>query len=236
MTTCTRDTLERVIARYGDVLTAGSHPDQRACCINEARAVCLGLEWTDNPTMVGLPDIRPLNDGPWSSDAARTAAMIRLATAYDQWATWPPAQQRAVITAVVIGTVQHVISALPSLSDQVRAHCREAQTLKAAEAAAMAAEAAAWSAAACAAREAAMDAAMAVAMAAARAAGDARNAGDDCWDAFAAGVLARAAVAAGTAAGAAGDAGDAVLLMAVDLWITAAAGPANPTAERQEPT
>ena len=86
---CTVSTLEAVIESHGGVLKAGKHSiESGECCINEARALCLGLPFTDNPEAVGLPDIRSLNDGPWSNDRVRTDAMVRVATALDGWEGW----------------------------------------------------------------------------------------------------------------------------------------------------
>lgn len=182
--TCTRQTLEQVIAQHGGVLTTGCH-DASAdgpCCIMEARAVCLGLEWTDEPSVVGMPDIRPLNDARWSSDTARTEWMLKLADAYTNWATWSRERQQAVISRVVIGTVQHVIAELSPVPDAIRTRCRAVRTLdEAADAAAAAgagaAEAdAAWAAWAA---EAAAGAAEADAAGAARAAAWAARAAAD---------------------------------------------------------
>lgn len=82
MTECTTNSLAAVIAQHGGVLKRGKHnAGSGACCVLEARSACLGLPWTDDPYTVGMPDIRPLNDGPWSSDAVMTEAMMRVSNA-----------------------------------------------------------------------------------------------------------------------------------------------------------
>lgn len=148
MTTETKTPLRAVIdARFGGVLTKGQHePDGQACALEAAHAA-VGDPWSDNPGR--WPDIRPLNDGPWSSDEARTKHMIPLMEAFWDWGDWPEARRIAVVTEIVIETVRTIIAELPGLPDGVRAACRSASTLEEAErmalaaAAALAAEAAA---------------------------------------------------------------------------------------------
>src|SRR3990167_3864580 len=144
MTNCTEETLTAVIARFGGRLVPGRHAaDTGACCVLEARSVCLGIPWTDNPAAVGMPDIRALNDAPWSKAAVRTAAMIRLAAAYDRWATWPAERQTAIMSRVAIAMVREITSDLPGLPVRVVNECKPATTL----AMAWSAASAAWSAA-----------------------------------------------------------------------------------------
>ena len=143
---CTHQSLTAVIARFGGTLAAGLHPLHDACCVLEARSVCLGLPWTDDPAVLDVPDIRPLNDG--LSDDARTEAMIRLVTALDPWATWSHDRQRAVATRITIETVRQIVADLPGLPPETRHQCREVTDLAAAWAAAWAAAGdAAWAAA-----------------------------------------------------------------------------------------
>lgn len=45
-THCTTETLRDVIASHGGVLVRGAHDaGAGACCVLEARSVCLGLDW-----------------------------------------------------------------------------------------------------------------------------------------------------------------------------------------------
>ena len=130
MTTCTYDALTETLAKFGGVVTRGSHQDHGACCILEAAAVCQGLPWTDNPETVNRPDIRRLNDARWSSDALRTEHMVRLYLALEPWATWTEAQRRQYMDRVVIDTVRTLIAELPGLPDTHRAACRAVTTLE----------------------------------------------------------------------------------------------------------
>jgi len=235
--------------RFGGVLRHGSHkPDGEACAL-EAESIARGREWSDDP--VTMPDLRPLNDGPWSSDQARTDALVPVVEALWDWAEWPEARRLAWVEGVVIETVRQIIAELPELTDDVRARCRAVRTLddaaKAAEAAAKAAaaaaeaaeaaaEAAAWAAAKAAAAKAAAakaeaakaEAAKAAKAAAAKAAA-AKAAAAWAWAAAAEAEAAKAAAAAAKAAWAAAwaaaakaAAGDTVLQTACRIWIEAA--------------
>ena len=81
--TCTVDTLAAVIARHGGLLSSGAHPcsDDGPICVLEARSECLGLPWTDEPMVVGAPDLRGLNDAsllPLCDYAAQEDLVLRL--------------------------------------------------------------------------------------------------------------------------------------------------------------
>lgn len=81
-------------SRFGGVLKHGSHnPDGEACAL-EAASVARGNGWDDAPGAAGLPDIRPLNDGPWSSDEGRTRAMVPLVKALWTWPRWGETRRR----------------------------------------------------------------------------------------------------------------------------------------------
>ena len=73
-----------------------------------------------------LPDIRLLNDGPWSSDEARTHAMLRLMAALSDWRVWPASRKRAFTDRVIIRTVNRIISGIPYLPEDLRKRCRDA--------------------------------------------------------------------------------------------------------------
>jgi len=68
------------------ILKVGSHKDS-SCeqCILELCSAVLGKKWTDNPRILGLPDLRPLNDAHWTSDKIRTEQMLRVAVAIWPW-------------------------------------------------------------------------------------------------------------------------------------------------------
>ena len=192
------------------VLLAGAHAEGDQFCALEFDSQVRGRAWSDEP--VTLPDLRPLNDGPWSSNAARTAALLPVMAALWEWGEWTPDRRQRWVTQVVLETVRQIVSALPGVPDAVRETCRTATTLEEAREAARAAGAtaagAAW--AAWAAREAA---AAEAAAGAARAAGAAAGA--------AAEAAAKAAAGAARAAWAAAGA-EAVLARACQIWITAA--------------
>ena len=148
MHTCTETTIREVIARHGGVLKSGvQSPEDGQCCVLEARSLCLGMEMTDDPSLVGMPDIRPLNDAGWSSDEKRTEAMIRLCVAYADWSRWTYAQRSRVMSRVAIQTVRRIIGELLVLPEKVREKCRKAEDLDAAAGAAGDAEAAGYAAA-----------------------------------------------------------------------------------------
>ena len=210
------------------VLTVGTHrPDARAFCALEFSAAVRGNPPSDAPG--DLPDLRPLNDAPWSSDRLRTAHLLPVMAAYWDWGTWSLATQTAVVARVAVLTVNRLIAALPGLSDAVSAQCRSARTLLEARAAAvsaasaaeearmMAAKAADWAAADWA-RAAAR--AMEAAAVAVIATSEATAAGVAMWSARAAMAAVTVAASAAVARAAARE-GDAVLITACQLWIDA---------------
>ncbi|MEM3169940.1 MAG: hypothetical protein QW838_04130 [Candidatus Nitrosotenuis sp.] len=98
-----------VRGRFG-ALSAGKHaPDEGAACVLEAVSAWLGLEWTDDPDTLGLPDIRPLNDASWSSAEARTGAMTRLIAAIWDFREWPRARRAHMARRVALRTAREVL-------------------------------------------------------------------------------------------------------------------------------
>lgn len=185
------------------ILRRGHHAPGREACALEFESQVRQRAWSDRP--LTLPDLRPLNDGPWSSDQARTQALLPVMAALWEWSTWTAAQQRIWATRVVIDTVQQIVSQLPDLSDALRAQCQRAETRRAvwaADDAAEVADAVAW------------------ATKAAGAAGAAGARADAAGAAGAARAAAKAAVWAAEAAEAA--AADRVLMTACAIWINAA--------------
>jgi hypothetical protein len=131
-------------AKDEGILRAGSHPPGVEMCALEFESQVRGREWSDAP--LTLPDLCQLNDAVWSSDAARTEAMLRVMAALWDWGEWSSVHQRAWTTRIVIQTVQQIVSALPRLSERVREECRTAVTLSRPAWAAWAAAEAAWAA------------------------------------------------------------------------------------------
>ena len=154
------------------VLKAGVHTAASGeFCGLEFATVVRGKPFNDAPG--DLPDLRPLNDGPWSSDQVRTAAVLPVLAALWDWPTWTSARRQAWTRDVVLHTVTEIVSRLPGLDAAVAQACREATDLKAAEKAAAAAAAEAAAEAEWAAARAARAAVWAAAAAAARAAAEA---------------------------------------------------------------
>jgi hypothetical protein len=204
--------LEQVLKRYGGELYGGRHKAvDGECCILELVSVCKGLEWTDDPRAVGMPDYRTINDGNWSTPKLRGTHMLRLAVAFEAWPEWPEERRRRFAERLVVRTVNVLIAELPHIGEDAARACRAADTLTAAEAAA--ADAA----------EAYAEAAYAYAAAAAW---DAADAAEDAaaWATATAATAAAAALAAEAAArsAAAAEDPDKVLIQAVDIWVEAA--------------
>ena len=145
MTTTYQD-FERVLeARFGGVLSGGKHHEGSEACLLEARAATLGLHWTDDPTTVRWPDLRPLNDA-FPSNALRTAQMRRVAAALWDWDTWSPERQRAYTQRVSEITIRRILPLAlraEGLNDAAD-RCEQEGTEAAARAAARAITAAAW--------------------------------------------------------------------------------------------
>jgi hypothetical protein len=218
--------------KFGGLISRGAHgPESGAACILEVVAQARGLRHTDCPSVVGMPDIRAINDV-FTDDSARSLAMVRLGVALWDWAMWGQERQVAYVRAVALATIREILPiALEAtgLSEHAKA-CRGATDLDAARAAAAAAAAAARAAAAAdaaaaAARAAAAAAAYAVSAAAAYAvsAAAASAAARAASAAAAAAYAARAASAAAAADAAdAADARNMTPTLAVDIWVRCA--------------
>ena len=157
------NTLQAYLSQLDDgVLRHGAHKPGREFCALEFVAQVRHLEsddedsgvdteyWTDRPETTRLPDLRPINDGPWSSDQARTIALLPVLAALWDWADWSPIRQQTWVEHVAIATVRDIIGQLGTLSESVRKRCQSVTTAASAASAARAASAA--SAAASAAR------------------------------------------------------------------------------------
>src|SRR5690606_31928557 len=145
MTTTVPNLTEILNTRFGGVLNTGKHnPPDGDCnaCILELCSIAMGIDWTDDPELVGLPDIRPINDIQGISPRHRAARMIELATAYWGWSNWTAEERKRTVSRIAILTVNRLIAELPGLSDAIRQQCRDAVTIEDACAAADAADAA----------------------------------------------------------------------------------------------
>jgi hypothetical protein len=106
----TEHPLVRVVNdRFGGVLSHGSHDPDGLACINEAANVARGNDWGDLPDKAGLPDSRSLNDGPWSSNRARTDAMLPLGVALWDWSDWTPKRRTAWAQRVSERTIREIL-------------------------------------------------------------------------------------------------------------------------------
>ncbi len=183
------------------VLKHGGHEPGRDFCALEFDAKVRGREWSDDP--VTLPDLRRLNDARWSSDAARTAAIVPVMAALWDWSTWGPTRRHRWAAFVALETVKQIVAKLPGLPPETAERCRNVQTLQEAKDAAYAAASAAYAASA----------------SASVSASDAYAASAS--DAYAASASAASASAASASASA--SASETVLRRACRIWIDAVA-------------
>ena len=135
--------------RFGGLLRSGSHRPDGLACVLEAVAAARGLPWTDSPVEVGLPDLRPLNDARWSSDAVRTAALVPVVVALWKYSGWTKHQRTTWICRVVERTIREVLPVMLRYvgCEDAAIRCEREGTATAAYAAYTAADAAARSAA-----------------------------------------------------------------------------------------
>lgn len=124
----TVDELQQKLGELGyGVLKQGAHePQSGACCALEFANHVRGRRWSDEPG--ALPDLRPLNDAPWSSDQARTEALLPVMAALWDWSVWSEDQRVAWSRRVAVETVCQIVADLPGLPEDVRQRCREATT------------------------------------------------------------------------------------------------------------
>jgi hypothetical protein len=96
--------------RFGR-LSAGQHkPGSGEASAMEAASAARGIQWTDDPSKVGLPDILPLNDGPWGSDDKRTQALVPVVEKLWDWEYWPEERRVAWARSVAMRTVREVVA------------------------------------------------------------------------------------------------------------------------------
>ena len=127
----TIEELQHILDTYdGGVLSSGAHSaDSGQYCALEAVSLAQAVNrkdahvyrsFTDNPTKLGMPDLRPLNDARWSSSEVRTQALLPLIAALSDWAQWSSTRQQQWAKIVSINTVKRVISELPYFPDNIR--------------------------------------------------------------------------------------------------------------------
>lgn len=99
------------VALNGYLLSSGGHPEgeEGEMCVLECAARALGMARTDEPSEVGLPDLRTLNDARWSSDVIRTENLADVAVAVWPWRQWAPKQRLQFASRLAILTVQRVL-------------------------------------------------------------------------------------------------------------------------------
>ncbi len=129
MSTMTTERLQALLHEHDNgLLYTGAHtPGSREFCALEFDAMVRGRAWSDQP--ITLPDLRPLNDAQWDSDAQRTAALLPVMAALWDWATWSTVRRQAWATYVSIHTVRGIISQLPGISTTHREMCLQAVTV-----------------------------------------------------------------------------------------------------------
>jgi len=98
---------EFVAERFGGVLYRGAHLPNGKACLHEALNVYQGKDWSDDTG--GTLDLRQLNDGPWSSDEARTTHMLPLGAIVLAWPTWSPKRRREWTQRVAEGVIREIV-------------------------------------------------------------------------------------------------------------------------------
>ncbi|HEX5073362.1 MAG TPA: hypothetical protein VFW03_09155 [Gemmatimonadaceae bacterium] len=147
---------EFVAERFGGKLSHGAHQPNGVACLHEALNVYQGKDWSDDTT--GTLDLRSLNDAPWSSDEARTEAMLPLGAIVLTWPSWSEERRVAwaklvaegVIRRILPPTLRAVAERVPSKAPELVAaalRCETEGDESAAESAAESVRSAAWSAA-----------------------------------------------------------------------------------------
>lgn len=157
MTATQHPYLDVLNTRFAGVLAHGAHAPDGVACALEVASIARGKKWSDSPAVAGLPDLRPLNDGPWPSDRERTRALVPVVVALWDWSEWSPARRKAFAAAVAERTIREL---LPPVLRAVglNAEARRCQQEGTAAAARAAADAYAYAAADAAADAAAADA------------------------------------------------------------------------------
>lgn len=110
ITNAIADELKSYIRERFGTLSGGRHvPDENAACILEAVAEWHGLEWCDSPTLLGAPDIRPLNDA-FQDNERQTEAMVLLYALVEDWVEWPEERRERFVGRVILRTTRELVS------------------------------------------------------------------------------------------------------------------------------
>lgn len=96
-----------VAERFGGKLYSGKHEPNGKACLHEAINVYQGHDWSDDTT--GTLDLRALNDARWSSDEARTEAMVPLGLIVLAWPSWSPEKRLVWSEEVAKGVIQRIL-------------------------------------------------------------------------------------------------------------------------------
>jgi hypothetical protein len=131
---------QQMLNQHGGIVAAGNHQEDYAnphshLCILELEAAylvdngCLKFI-TDNPNIVGRPDYRSINDASWSSRQLATPHLVQLHMAYEDWDNWEDHQKLAVTEQIVIGTLNHIATKLPSISPELKEALEKIKTVQ----------------------------------------------------------------------------------------------------------
>ncbi len=214
----THPLIATVESRFGGIITKGSHTPDGAACLHEALNIARGEEWSDNPG--DIPDLRSLNDAPWSSDALRTKHMLAVGVAVLwPWPEWSPERRTAFARYTAEHTIRVVVPMALRAAAAVHPDEKHKSALKAAAAkcADEGTESAAWSA----------ESAARSAESAWSAAESAESARSAAWSAESAWSAWSAAESARSAAWSAAESADAPLIAICDILVEAAAQSAS---------
>lgn len=122
--------LQTVLSSRGGVLLSGDHGDcEDGCCLLEAVNLARHGEATDSPKKAGMPDLRPLNDARWSTNALRTKHCLPVALALWDWSAWSVARRLAFAERLAIATVRETFSDMLDAIGLDSSQCRAADTL-----------------------------------------------------------------------------------------------------------
>lgn len=104
-----RQVAEFVAALPGGTLSAIEYHDDPGYSLREAVLGVLGISRYHYSGEPRWPDTDPINDGPWSTDRARTDNMLSLAPLLCEWPSWSSARRRRWARAVALRTIREVL-------------------------------------------------------------------------------------------------------------------------------
>ena len=94
---------------FGGVITFGGHPPGGQCCALELASVARGRRWSSNPEYVGIPEIHKLNDAFWSSNEARTIALLPVLEDLWDWPSWTQSEKYSWVSRVGNRTIREIL-------------------------------------------------------------------------------------------------------------------------------